>query len=105
MLNKESYINLLNNKKYDQIITNFKNDYIILFSLLLDKKQISYEKNLSFYYYLSFIKKIYPELSSKLNLLLYTINNTDVKSEEKIIDIINIYISIYKTYIKNKKDA
>lgn len=102
MLNKDLYINLLNDKKYDQIITNFKNDYIIIFKILLDKKQIVYDNDLSFYYFLSFTKKVYPELISKLNLLSYTINNFDIKSEEKIVNIIDIYSYIYKKYIINK---
>lgn len=104
MLDKNKYLNLLKEKKYVEIIRLFKIDYINLFIFLLIQKNIDYEKDNSFYYYLNAVKKYYPEISEKLNYISFKINDSDIKSEEKINILIDMYIYIKNTYKAQKKE-
>lgn len=96
MLDKQKYIELVKFKKYDEVIKKFQDDFAKLFCILLDKKNISYEKKKSFYYYLNILKKYYPELNQSLVFIEQRINDDNIDIFEKINILIDKYSCIYK---------
>lgn len=96
MISKEIYLNLLESKKYDDIILQFEEDFIHLFKIMLDKKNIIYENNNIFLYYSSCIKINYPEVSQNIVFLESRLCDIYIDSVEKI----NILIDMYKFLLK-----
>lgn len=92
MLDKKCYINLLKEKKYDEIVLRFKDDFKVLFIKILDKNSIKYEKDKSYLYYSTIISKYFPELAQKIIFLNSRINDTDILSQEKVNILIDIYL-------------
>jgi len=94
MINKDNLDLLIENKEYSKISTLLFNEFKILFQKLTNTQ----DKDLSFTSLLNLMTQKYPQVSEKLDLLVYLISDTDSKESEKSYNLLNLYINFVKFY-------
>lgn len=91
MINKEEIIKLIENKKYQDVLNQFSEDYLINLKSILDFHKIPYNDNLTLIECVSIVECRIPNSEIILHVPMETIYNESREIESRVSFAVNWY--------------